>query len=280
MKKVKWLWLVPTAMALVAAFFLPRLLLHFEKKEAEEKVETYRDTNSALSDDALNIAQKLSLFADGNYSTLAVEKSERLLTEQEVSEGILGELDKLCLCGAINDAFYKEMLVCFSDGMAITPLLVVDRVGNIAFQYYEIYSYDGLVYARYDPAEGKILCFADQGQAEPLAETFLEPEEENITVNSDLAAIMRAWADYFGLTADQITVYDNAQGMDRGETLNIYLSWCYLYDESGNRFAFALCYQTDLSVLQFSGISALEAEQLAAGAEFDAETPMPDNYLE
>lgn len=269
MKKAKWLWLVPTALVLIAAFLLPRLLLHFEKKQAEDKVEAYNDFNSVLNYDALSIVQKLSLLADGNYSALIMERSESLLTDEEVVDAFCRELEKLYSCGAINDAFYHAMIEQFSDGMDITPFLVVDRIGNIAFQYYEIYSYEGMAYACYDPTEGKILHFASQGYAELLTKTILGIADEN---GSGLATITQGWADYFGLAAEQIAVYDNIEErVWLGKELNIYLSWCYLYDENGNRFAFALNYNIELGIIQFGGIAASEAEKLADSGGLNAE---------
>lgn len=271
MKKTKWLWLLPTVLALVSAFLLPRLLLYFEKNEAEERVETYDASNSVLNYGELSIVQKLSLLADGNYSTLVVEKSDGLLTEQEVSEAVLAELEKLYQCGALNDAFFQIMVDRFSEGVNITPFLVVDRIGNIAFQYYEIYSYDGWASAKFDPVEGKILYLVDQENADLLFTKFLDTEEFREMNGADplLEAMVRAWAEYFGLVAEKVTVCD-AMMNKASEELNVYLSWCYLYDEGGNRFAFALYYQTDFGLLQFGGISTAEADTLAAAAEIDA----------
>ncbi len=269
MKKAKWLWFLPTVLALVFAFCLPRLLLHFEKKEAEAKVETYDAANSVLNYEDLSIAQKLSLLADGNYSTLVVEKSEGLLSEQEVSDALFAELERLYICGALNDAFYYTMVDHFSEGLNITPFLVVDRIGNIAFQYYEIYSNDGLAFARFDPLEGKLLHLVDQEDPELLYLQILDIEafREMNSADPSLELMVRAWAEYFGLLAEKVTVCEDVQNKASDE-VNVYLSWCYLYDESGNRFPFALYYRTDFGILQFGGISASEAEKLAA-AEID-----------
>ena len=278
MKKAKWFWIVPTALALVFAFCLPRLLLHFEKKEAEAKVETYDAANSVLNYEDLSIAQKLSLLADGNYSTLVVEKSEGLLSEQEVSDALFAELERLYMCGALNDAFYYTMVDHFSEGLNITPFLVVDRIGNIAFQYYEIYSNDGWAFAQFDPLEGKLLHLVDQEDAELLYLQILDIEAFREMNGADplLESMVRAWAEYFGLVAEKVTVCDGVQDK-ASEEVNIYLSWCYLYDESGNRFPFALYYQTDFGVLQFGGISTTEAENLAAAAEIDAMEQMAES---
>ena len=278
MKKAKWLWILPTVLALVAAFLLPRLLLYFEKNEAEEMVETYDASNSVLNDGELSIVQKLSLLADGNYSTLVVEKEVRFLTDMEVNDAFFGELEKLYMCGAINDAFYYTTVDHFSKGLNITPFLVVDRIGNIAFQYYEIFSYDGWASAKYDPVEGKILQLVDQEDADLFSTQFLDIEEFRETNGEDplLEAMVRAWAEYFGLLAEKVTVCDGVQEKAT-EELNVYLSWCYLYDESGNRFAFALYYQTDFGVLQFGGISTSEAENLAAAAELEAIEEMTES---
>ena len=277
MKRAKWLWLVPTAIALVFAFCLPRLLLYFEKKDAEEKVEAYDASNSVLNYEDLSIVQKLSLLADGNYSTLVVEKSEGLHSEQEVSDAFFEELDKLYMYGALNDAFYHTMVDHFAEGLNITPFLVVDRIGNIAFQYYEIYSYDGWAFAKYDPVEGKILHLVDQEDADLFFTQFLDIEAFRGMNGADpmLEAMVRAWAEYFGLVAEKVTICDGV--LEKAtEELNAYLSWCYLYDDSGNRFAFALYYQTDFGILQFGGISASEAENLAAAAESDAMEQMTE----
>ena len=267
MKKAKWLWLLPTVLALVSAFLLPQLLLHFEKSKAAEKMETYAASNSVLNDGELSIVQKLSLLADGNYSTLVMEKSEGLQTEQEICDAFFAELNKLCECGAIDTDYYQGVLTEFSDGLTMTAFLVVDRIGNIAFQYYEIYAYDGVAFARYDPEAGKILHLADQEYADILVSNLLELESiRNMSgADSILEAIIRAWAEYFGLRAEKITVCDNAfdKAWIEGE-LNVYLSWCYLYDENGNRFAFALNYQGDNGILQFSAIPASAADSLAA----------------
>ncbi|MGN1307446.1 MAG: hypothetical protein ACI4V3_07235 [Faecousia sp.] len=272
MKKAKWLWLVPTALALVFAFCLPRILLHFEKKEAAAKVETYDASNSVLNYEDLSIAQKLSLLADGNYSTLVVEKQVSFLTDMEVNNTFFAELDKLYECGAIDPDYYNTMVMHYADGVIITPYLVVDRIGNIAFQYYEIDSYDGWAFAKYDPEEGKILQLVNQEYADILVSNLLELESISNMSGADsmLEAIIHAWADYFGLVAEKITVCDNAldKAWIEGE-LNVYLSWCYLYDENGNRFAFALYYQTDYGILQFGGIPASEAKSLTAAAEQD-----------
>ena len=82
--------------------------------------------------------------------------------------------------------------------------------------------------------------------------------------------MVRAWAEYFGLLAEKVTVCDDVQNKASDE-VNVYLSWCYLYDESGNRFPFALYYRTDFGILQFGGISASEAESLAAAEPDEAE---------
>lgn len=269
MKKAKWLWFLPTVLALVFAFCLPRLLLHFEKKEAEAKVETYDAANSMLNYEDLSIAQKLSLLADGNYSTLVVEKSEGLLSEREVSDALFAELERLYICGALNDACYYTMVDHFSEGLNITPFLVVDRIGNIAFQYYEIYSNDGLAFARFDPLEGKLLHLVDQEDPELLYLQILDIEafREMNSADPSLELMVRAWAEYFGLLAEKVTVCEDVQNKASDE-VNVYLSWCYLYDESGNRFPFALYYRTDFDILQFGAISASEAEKLAA-AEID-----------
>ena len=155
---------------------------------------------------------------------------------------------------------------------------MVDRIGNIAFQYYEIFSYDGWASAKYDPVEGKILQLVDQEDADLFSTQFLDIEEFRETNGEDplLEAMVRAWAEYFGLLAEKVTVCDGVQEKAT-EELNVYLSWCYLYDESGNRFAFALYYQTDFGVLQFGGISTSEAENLAAAAELDAIEEMTES---
>ena len=278
MKKAKWLWILPTALALVFAFFLPRILLRFEEHKAEEMVETYAASNNVLNDGELSIVQKLSLLADGNYSTLVVDKGQSLLTDQEVSDAFFVELEKLYMCGALNEAFYHIMVDHFAEGLIITPFLVVDRIGNVAFQYYELYSYDGWGFAKFDPVEGKILHLVDQEDADLLFTQFLDIEEFREMNGADpmLEAMVRAWAEYFGLLAEKVTVCDGVQEKAT-EELNVYLSWCYLYDESGNRFAFALYYQTDFGVLQFGGISTSEAENLAAAAELDAIEEMTES---
>lgn len=267
MKKAKWLWLLPTVLALVSAFLLPRLLLHFEKSKAEEKAETYDASNSVLNDGELSIVQKLSLLADGNYSTLVVDKEVQFLTDTEVSDALFTELEKLYIRGAINDAFYQTMFASFSEGQNIASFLVIDRIGNIAFQYYEIYANDGWAFAKLDPVEGKILQLGAQENADLLYSRFLDTEafREMHGADSMLEAMVRAWADYFGLTTQEVSILGDAQnkGLDAGEW-NVYLSWCYLYDKSGNRLPFALYYQNGLGLLQFGGISTSEAENLAA----------------
>lgn len=277
MKKAKWLWILPTVLALVSAFLLPRLLLYFEKNEAEEMVETYDASNSVLNYGELSIVQKLSLLADGNYSTLVVEKEVRFLTDMEVNDAFFDELNKLYECGAIDADCFNAMVARFSDGLTITPYLVVDRIGNIAFQYYEIFSYDGWAFAMFDPVEGKILHLVSQEDADMLLSSLLEQESLRDTSGGDslLEAMVRAWAEYFGLVAEKVTVCDAVQ--EKGsEDLNVYLSWCYLYDDGGNRFAFALYYRTDFGILQFGGISTAEADTLAAAAEIDAMEEMTE----
>ncbi len=263
MKKAKWLWLLPTVIALVCAFLLPRLLLYFEEKNAQETVETYDASNNVLNYGSLTIVQKLSLWVNADYSIIP-DTGTGLPADEKITELFYEEMEKLSFVyGAIDEVHYWAMMESFEGGLTISPFLAVDQVGNIAFRYYDIYSADGLSYAFFDPEEEKILHMAYLGDIAPLLDSIAENEAiskgQGTTV---MEARLVAWADYFGIKAEHISAMDFEGENINKDAAEYYLARCELYDESGNCVTFALRYRSYFS-LEFGAFSisdSLEAE--------------------
>ena len=260
MKKAKWLWIVPTVLALVCAFFLPRLLLHFEQEQALSQVETYDGANGVLNYDTLTVAQKQAILAERNYSALDVEQGSETLSMAAISEAFFAELDELHACGAIGEYSYANLLDQFSQGLSATCFLVVDRIGNIAFRYYEIYSAEGWAYAVYDPESGKILHLVDLLNGYRAVAEMIETQD--LGEPSPLEEIIRGWGLYYGLTVSDVSVFREDEYKSAGDDYDFYLARCCLYDESGNRVPFAVRFQGSIGILEFTGISQMEWDAL------------------
>lgn len=251
MKKAKWLWILPTMIALVCAFLLPRLLLYFEEKNAQEAVETYDASNNVLNYGSLTIVQKLSLWVNAGYSIIP-DTSAGLPEDELIKEEFYEEMEKLFfIYRAIDEAHYWAMMGSFEGGLTIAPFLAVDQVGNIAFRYYDIYSTDGLSYAFFDPEEEKIMHMTYMGDVEPLISSILE-KEVNKAQNTDMPTALEeqlsAWADYFGVKAEHISAMDFEKEDNITDASEYYLARCELYDESGNCITFALVYRSFFSL--------------------------------
>lgn len=268
MKKAKWLWTIPTALALACAFFLPRLLLHFEQEQALSQVETYDAANGVLNYDKLTIAQKQAILAEGNYSALDVEQEKETLSTAAIREAFFAELDELHAYGAISDYSYANLRDQFSQGLSATCFLVVDRIGNIAFRYYEIYSAEGWAYAVYDPESGKILHLVDMLNGYRAVAEMIETQD--LGEPSPLEEMIRGWGLYYGLTVSDVSVFREDEYKSTGDYYDFYLARCCLYDESGNRVPFAVRFQSDLGILAFTGIPQKEWEVLSDAVSAEA----------
>lgn len=258
MKKAKWLWIVPTVLALVCAFFLPRLLLHFEQEQALSQVETYDGANGVLNYDTLTVAQKQAILAEGNYSVIDIEQGEETLLTATIRDELFAGLDELHAYGALSDYSYATLWDQFSQGLSATCFIVVDRIGNIAFRYYEIYSGSGWAYAIYDPESGKILHLVDQQNGYQAVVEMIETQDKGEPTSFTLEEMIRGWGLYYGMTVSDVTVFQEYDG----DNFYFYLARCYLYDESGNRVPFAVRCLNDLGILEFTGISQTEWDAL------------------
>lgn len=274
MKKAKWLWILPTVTALICAFLLPRLLLYFEEKNAQEEIETYDASNNVLNYGNLTVVQKLSLWVNAGY-TVIPDTGTGLPADEMIKDEFYEEMEKLFFTyGAIDEVHYWAMMESFEGGLTISPFLAVDQVGNIAFRYYDIYSADGLSYAFFDPEEEKILHMTYMGNIEPLISSIAESEAiskgENTEEKTALEARLSAWADYFGMKAEHIS----ARGFEREDNdtdaTEYYLARCELYDETGNCITFALRYRSYFS-LEFGAFSI--SDSLEAEGPTEATTP-------
>ena len=275
MKKVKWIWLVPTALALVCAFLLPRLLMYLEQRKALSQIEAYDSPNSALNYGELTIAQKLSILANGNYSVI-VDQSEGLPAEQETIDAFYAEMETLFAHGAIEEMYFVAKS-CYDEGTNVMPFLAVDQIGNIAFRYYEVYSNNGSVYAIFDSEEKKILRLAYMGDVSTTVNVILVKNtyaaQDSESVGGTLKEKLSAWADYFGMLAQDVFATEAQGEADYYDKEEFYLAHCRLYDSNGNGVTFALCYQNTYAI-EFSGIPdsvSAALDDAAASMEQDDE---------
>lgn len=239
----KLLYLLPLLLIVLAAVFVPRLLLRGSEDALLQKRYLYDASGSIFSAPSESLVEKLALLADKEsifmYST-GVDGSD------ELREALRAEIRSLYALGAIGEELYTSCELLIDEEMFCNRAFLYSETRGKIFELYDLYTgrYSNMHFLM-DAESGKILVLNTDTQAH----TWFYFDCEQMPSAQQMEALAGAWASYFGATAVDYSL-DQAQmeqsldrvmkGEDTAETEVIFTA--LLRDDAGNivRFCKAL----------------------------------------
>lgn len=239
----KLLYLLPLLLIVLAAVFVPRLLLRGSEDALLQKRYLYDASGSILSAPSESLVEKLALLADKEsifmYST-GVDGSD------ELREALRAEIRSLYALGAIGEELYTSCELLIDEEMFCNRAFLYSETRGKIFELYDLYTgrYSNMHFLM-DAESGKILVLNTDTQAH----SWFYVDCEQMPSAQQMEALAGAWASYFGATAVDYSL-DQAQmeqsldrvmkGEDTAETEVIFTA--LLRDDAGNvvRFCKAL----------------------------------------
>lgn len=239
----KLLYLLPLLLIVLAAVFVPRLLLRGSEDALLQKRYRRDASGSILSAPSESLVEKLALLADEEsilmYST-SIDGSV------ELREALRAEIRSLYALGAIGEELYESCEILIDEELFGNRVFLYSEARGKIFELYDLYAgHYNNVHFLIDAESGKILVLNTNTQAH----TWFYFDCEQMPSAQQMEALAGAWASYFGATAVDYSL-DQAQleqtldrvtkGEDAAETEVIFTA--LLRDDAGNvvRFCKAL----------------------------------------
>ncbi len=185
----RWSWLLILIFVLILSFLLPRFALWIAEKDMEKKVLTY-GTGTLLNFDALTLSEKQKLLANSNITMIEEEISANEI--DAVREILESEIQLLYNYGGIS----AEGCSYISDALGsedIQSKKAYDLNGKNLVYFYSIENDAASVHL--DKESGKILSLGVNRNA------------ENIFDATSYDTQLRSWAEYFGMSVSDLTVF-------------------------------------------------------------------------
>lgn len=212
MKRTIWAFLF--LLCMIAAFCVPRLLLYIyadSKKEVTSSAELFRiNDNSSVIDKLLLMSSPGTMFTQLNMDFNQDEIIKKYFQERNklFEFGVLSEKTKL-MFDEITNELKKEYMSLFY----VSALLVINNSSNsgeiaLIYQVNDPY-FEGAAF--FDAENEKILQIDIQNSH------FVEAEQDYMFRNSrrpseNVPEQLRAWANYFGLTLDEVLLNPKLEG--------------------------------------------------------------------
>ena len=236
---MKWktvLLILAVLAALAAALLLPELFLHLQTRAAMRTELRVDNSASLLDPEPGDFVRKLRLLSDPERSAFPLPIEE---DPDQIVLRALDELKELLDLGAIPPEMY-DLLSTDAADWSMERIFYVQPELSVAADFYLMNLWGSNTYLLVDRASGKVMQLSVGSPSYSLLQLQTDPDVG--------AAQCKAWAAYYGLTAEELFPGAESVGSfrsirnPRGSFSSARLTGVRLSDSGGNSVRFELNY--------------------------------------